>query len=809
MKVKGVLAEIAATVLTTCAGVASVHVTDAEVPDDAIFDAHTAEKVPTALRCWSNRAHVLSLTNGTDAAEGTGRVFRVHAEGSATALIIQRECPLDETVLEFTYFIPQDVPVKSISAGLRVKEDGGRLTNIRLVPVRGRWHTERFPIARFMQGDIWRAGTARMARHLEIGLISEHGADPIDFDVSCIRLFRQQGPCSPLVRPMQLMGGGTFTRTFTVEGAPTKAWMMALGKPHFRVSVNGRAVGAGGYANAEGWACHNGSSPVAEEYSLKGLLKEGTNTVELTVDAAKDAKGVLALGWVANGRQQVVVTDGDWTCNGKRATARTLSDSAKLGLWDIYPVRPPTVWCPRAERPDYATVPSYRPVAPWLQVHPEEGRWGTKQTESGRWFFKSPSGHPFFFYGMQTVNCFRQNYGYLAWARRTYPTEVAWAEDAVYLVQRLGYNGVGVAASAHSAFAAAARRGMLNLEYVGCADPGPFLVNAQGRRLVGLSDPFDPEWRRRLRAMLAQRAAKLNARPAVFGICVGNEAHIEGNFAGISQAGFMYSPACGAEFVRWLDARYGGDVDALNRAWFGARTNDWFSSFADVLVRKPDPLGKGQSFGDAEHAAAMAHLGTRVGGGETRGRLRADFDAFSVHVVRTYASETLKLMREYFPDKLIGSNRFLGGATEEMYACWKDYDFIAVNSYPMMKWGDAVFTERQLDALRLANRATGRPVLLTEWGVQAMDVNLQSPAAQLYTQAERGRGYEKVLRQVVEELPFVAGVVAFGFQHLADSEGQGWGIVDNEGRPYLDYLDGMRSAVRWLDGFLSQPIQSN
>ena len=122
---------------------------------------------------------------------------------------------------------------------------------------------------------------------------------------------------------------------------------------------------------------------------------------------------------------------------------------------------------------------------------------------------------------------------------------------------------------------------------MGCADPGPFLVNAQGKRLFGLSDPFDPEWRRRLREMLAQRAAKLNARPAVFGICVGNEAHIEGNFADISQAGFVYSPACGAELVRWLGERYNGDVDALNRAWFGARTNAWFSSFADVLVRKP------------------------------------------------------------------------------------------------------------------------------------------------------------------------------------------------------------------------------
>lgn len=65
-------------------------------------------------------------------------------------------------------------------------------------------------------------------------------------------------------------------------------------------------------------------------------------------------------------------------------------------------------------------------------------------------------------------------------------------------------------------------------------------------------------------------------------------------------------------------------------------------------------------------------------------------------------------------------------------------------------------------------------MLLTEWGVQGMDVSLKSPAAQLYTQKERGRGYEKVLRQV----------------------------VDNQGRPYRDYLAGMISAVQWLDGYL-------
>ena len=115
--------------------------------------------------------------------------------------------------------------------------------------------------------------------------------------------------------------------------------------------------------------------------------------------------------------------------------------------------------------------------------------------------------------------------------------------------------------------------------------------------------------------------------------------------------------------------------------------------------------------------------------------MRADFNAFAVHTVRAYADIVLELMREFFPNKLIGSNRFMGGATEAMYGCWSGYDFIAVNSYPMATWGDTVFTERKMDMLRLAHQATGRPVLLTEWGVQAMDVAMQSPSATLWTQA--------------------------------------------------------------------------
>ena len=93
-------------------------------------------------------------------------------------------------------------------------------------------------------------------------------------------------------------------------------------------------------------------------------------------------------------------------------------------------------------------------------------------------------------------------------------------------------------------------------------------MDARGRRLVGLSDPFDAEFKRRLRRTLVVRAQEIAKRPAVFGICVGNEAHIEGNFAGASSSGYVYSEACGREFVRWLRERYGGDGH-------GARVSKW------------------------------------------------------------------------------------------------------------------------------------------------------------------------------------------------------------------------------------------
>ncbi len=226
--------------------------------------------------------------------------------------------------------------------------------------------------------------------------------------------------------------------------------------------------------------------------------------------------------------------------------------------------------------------------------------------------------------------------------------------------------------------------------------------------------------------------------------------------------------------------------------------------FEEVLVKKPDPLGKVPFMADPTAAAALAQIGRRLGGDERdgrKGRMRKDFDDFAVHTVKVYAGYVLKTMREFMPDKLIGSNRFMGASTEAMLEAWKDYDLIAWNSYPMWVWKDATYTGRQLAEIRKAHRVTGKPVMLTEWGVQALDVRMASPSAQLLTQKERGEGYGKVVKQVVETFPFVVGMVNFGYQNLADSEGQGWGVVDNEGRPYHDFISGIVAANRWLDEY--------
>ena len=765
------------------------------------------EPLPAFATVWApgKLTQMRTIPSGKPVAEGEKeRVFRFETDSGALALSFRYEAPLADCRLEFAYYLPESSSVRSVNPGLNVREwNPGRRT-LRLLPVTGRWQREKVSFSEMMGGDTWRGGTAATASSFEIGFLGNKG-EPLAVEIAEVRLIRESTPFTPLVRPQWLMGAGTYRRTFRVNSVPKKAWIMALAEPAFTLRVNGREIGRGSFTNHGDWQLSS-DWPVAAEWSLDGIVREGDNLIELEIAPGSAARGLAAIGWEENDFRRVMVSDGAWQSENGVATVRPLGETIRVRGLDIYPVRMPEAWRPPAAQPDYTALPGFRPSSDRLRIAPEPGKWSTVR-ENGRWYLRSPSGKPFFFNGIQVVGRIYENFGYYDWTRRAYRTETEWADHATGLIQRLGFNGLAVAATSDSAFAAGARRGLVYFTYLGCHDGGPFLVNREGRPLPGIPDPFDERWRQKLRRRAEEAGRRWNSDPACVGFFVNNEAHLEGNLAGRSSSGFVYSEACGQEFVRWVRERYGEDLNLLNLAWFGKAEKEYLESFEEILVRKPDPLGKVPFMPDPTAAAALAQIGHRLGGDERdekKGRMRRDFDDFAVYTVKIYADYVLATMREFMPDKIIGSNRFMGASTEEMLAVWKDYDVIAWNSYPMWVWNDAVYINRQLEEIEKAHRVTGKPILLTEWGVQALDVRMASPAAQLTTQQERGVGYGKVVKQVVKTFPFVVGMVDFAYQNLADSEGQGWGLVDNEGRAYHDFATGVLEANRWLDEFFSE-----
>jgi hypothetical protein len=282
----------------------------------------------------------------------------------------------------------------------------------------------------------------------------------------------------------------------------------------------------------------------------------------------------------------------------------------------------------------------------------------------------------------------------------------------------------------------------------------------------GFPDPFDPAF------ALAYGAAVREA----LGI-VGDAPWFAGWFADselphADLSRYVYSPHASRAFLSFLRARH-ATIAALNAAWGTS-----FAGFGAILAERPDP----------------------VAGPEP---LRRDFVDFERVLVGRYVDVTLACLRAADPGRLVFSNRFAAGVTttlDRVLDLYARYDGIGVNLYP----GNTQpgLSPDETAFLRFVAERTGRPLLIAEWSVPAVDSGLYDPPAALdwswndavATQGQRAAQADALTRAFYE-LPFVVGAHWFTWKDFdTDRRRANRGLFTAAGAPWKALQFRLREA---------------
>lgn len=270
------------------------------------------------------------------------------------------------------------------------------------------------------------------------------------------------------------------------------------------------------------------------------------------------------------------------------------------------------------------------------------------------------------------------------------------------------------------------------------------LVDDQGRttgRDHAFPDPFDPRFEQAYREDVRHIAEVVRGKAWFAGYFADNEVSHRDLWR------HLYSPHCAAAFREFLKARY-RDLAALSDAW-GVPV----AAFDELPAKRLEPVAQ-------------------------TGRRYEDYRAFAREIVARYVDTTMRVIREEDPDHLIVSNRFMLGDV----GMWMDYldlyaryDVVSVNLYPANQ--QVGLSEAEQSIYRLAHEKSGRPILVGEWSIPAIDSGLYTGPQldwswneAVETQAQRARQAACVTRDFYN-LPFAIGSHWFI-----------WGDIDNEKR---------------------------
>ena len=388
----------------------------------------------------------------------------------------------------------------------------------------------------------------------------------------------------------------------------------------------------------------------------------------------------------------------------------------------------------------------------------------------GRWWLVDPEGNLFLSLACNAI--IRRADWSLQYHRTVaehYLDPLSWAEFACQRLVDLGFNSLS---GGDDALEPHRRR---NVPYFGgsCLTwAGPWMKDAEGRS-VCFPDVFDPEWRQGAEEWVREATEEARNDPLLIGYFTDNEINMHQPLSrSLGVMDHFWSPGAQGEFIRWLRERYSGDIRRLNASWTSTQHTYSYATFDGIPRDKPtirvedDPVAP-------------------------------DLREFCRHTIRSYCETVVGLYRRYDPNHLVCSNRFAGQFDTDFADLLRGYDLIACNSYPRAYWGQTRFDDGQLGWLRAMHEKTGRPIIISEWGVSARQSGYPNFWGRLDTETQRGEAYENIIRQHFGE-PYLVGSHWFSWVDSTDGEAISCGIVNGLDQPYRPLTRAMRRANAWL-----------
>jgi hypothetical protein len=419
------------------------------------------------------------------------------------------------------------------------------------------------------------------------------------------------------------------------------------------------------------------------------------------------------------------------------------------------------------------------------------------QQVDGVWWLVAPDGQAFWRTGVNDIDIdASENPCHYQWAIATYGSADAYRKQARVAAAQLGFSGdVGSPVQARMKWLNFSDNARVTPARLGLQGPDGQPYEGDAGELFG--DPFNPEWRANVEAYLDKTISHSDVSdPQLAGYFTDNELRFDRIYD------YIWSPAASTEFVtNFLPSRY-KDIAALNAAWSSRYHTYQYGDFAEM---KGDDKPVIRALDDP---------------------VAADLHAFARRVVQEYIQFTTQAIRQRDPNHLVVSNRFAAASMPdaasadlgELLDLFKAYDIIAVNLSPHRTGSGDHYLQPNLAVLRdLFYAKTGRPVMITEFSVGALDsgINpvLRWRTRTLATQAERGAFYRNAVA-VLANLPFTIGASwykwdnsyyrANGKEHACpsafdDSDAPDWdarnsGIVDDHDRPYPALRDAIRTT---------------